>query len=130
MDAKFNEATYNRPEGDRIIDAPFVFIDIENYHRQLKEEDAWSSNDRNGITVFKSEKQTVVLTAFHAGAKLPEKEIKGRVMIHVLEGLLRINIGGEDCELKKGNIVVLQEGVKHCVNIQDDSLVMITTNLN
>ena len=130
MDAKFNEATNNRPEGDRIIDAAFIFIDIENYHKQLVEEDAWRKNDRNGITLFKSEGQTIVLSAFHAGAELPSNEIKGIVTIQVFEGLIAINLGGEDTELRKGNIAVLHSGVKHSLHAKDDSLVLITTKLD
>jgi hypothetical protein len=50
MEIKRNEATLNRPEGDRVIDAPFVFLDIPEFIHQVKKEKAWKKYDRNGIT--------------------------------------------------------------------------------
>ena len=38
MEIKTNQATKNRPEGDRVIDAPYVFIDIPGFVEQLKSE--------------------------------------------------------------------------------------------
>lgn len=129
MDIKFNEATHNRPEGDRIVSAPFVFIDIENAHRQLLEEEAWQKNDRNGITLFKGESQTIVLTAFHAGAEVPANEIKGPVTIQVLQGSLSFYLGGEEFDMKAGNIVALLPHLRHGFKANNESLVLITTNL-
>ena len=56
MEAKRNEATLNRPQGDRVLDASYVFINLPAFIRQMKKEEAWGKNDRNGITVFKTDK--------------------------------------------------------------------------
>lgn len=130
MDIKYNEATNNRPEGTRIIDAPFVYIDTAEYYRQLTQEEAWQKNDRNGITLFKSEGHTIVLTAFHAGAELNANDVKGVITIQVLEGLLIFLLGGEKFTLKPGNVVALHPNIKHSLLAKVDSLVMITTNLH
>jgi quercetin dioxygenase-like cupin family protein len=129
MNAKYNEATDNRPEGDRVIDASFLFIDIEKYHRQLTEEDAWQKNDRNGITLFKSGGHTIVLSALHEGAALPGNEIKGTVTIQVVEGFLTANLGAEDIDLRKGNMIILHANINHSLVAKDDSLILITTNM-
>ena len=63
MEEKFNESTINRPEGDRLLDAPFVIADLNAYIKQITEEDAWFKNDRNAITIFKGDHVTVVLIA-------------------------------------------------------------------
>src|SRR5690606_19743096 len=70
MEFKRNESTLNRPEGDRVLDAPYVFIDIPSYIDQVKQEKAWEKNDRNGITVYKSDRVTIVITALQAGAEI------------------------------------------------------------
>ena len=129
MDIKANEATHNRPEGDRIVSAPFVFVDIENARRQLLKEDAWKKNDRNGITLFKGEGQTIVLSALHAGAEVPANEIKGTVTIQVLEGHLTFHLGGEKFDLKSGSIVALLPNLAHGFKAKDDSVILITTNM-
>ena len=47
MPVKINDATINRPDGNRIIDAPAVSIDLQQFLTQLKDEKAWEKNDRN-----------------------------------------------------------------------------------
>ena len=39
MKEKFNEATFNRPEGDRPIDSPLLTIDLPSLIKQIKNED-------------------------------------------------------------------------------------------
>ena len=65
MENKRNEATLNRPEGDRVLDAPYVFVNIPEFIRQLKSEEAWQKNDRNGITVFKTGRVTTEIGRAH-----------------------------------------------------------------
>jgi len=53
MDEKFNDATKQRPQGERIMDASLVTIDLHNFIKQIREEKAWKDSDRNAITVLK-----------------------------------------------------------------------------
>jgi len=130
METKFNEATLNRPDGDRVIDAPFLFIDIEKYQRQLKEEEAWQKNDRNAITIFKSQKQTLVLAALHAGANVTNIEVKGIVTLHLIHGSADVNINAQHIALRQNQIITLHENIDYAIYAQDDSLLLITTNLS
>ncbi len=57
MDEKFNDATKQRPQGERIMDAALVTIDLRNFIKQIREEKAWKESDRNAITVFKTTSQ-------------------------------------------------------------------------
>ena len=61
MEEKFNDATNQRPQGERIIDAELVKIDLVSFSKQIKEEQAWKDNDRNAITVFKTDGLRIVL---------------------------------------------------------------------
>jgi len=130
METKFNEATPNRPDGDRILDAPFVFIDIEKYQRQLKEEEAWQKNDRNAITVFKSRQQTLVLSALHAGANITDTEVNGIVTLHLIHGAITVNIGDEPVALRQNQVLTLHANIGYNIYAQDDALLLITTNLD
>ena len=53
MDEKFNAATKQRPQGERIMDAALVTIDLRNFTKQIREEKAWKDSDLNAITVLK-----------------------------------------------------------------------------
>ena len=70
MEVKYNEATINRPEGNRPIDSPTVLIDLPSFIEQIKSEKAWEENDRNSITVFKSGKMRVIVGALHKNAEM------------------------------------------------------------
>ena len=52
MEIKKNDATLNRPEGERVLDASYVMVDIRSYVDQLHREESYSKNGKNGITVL------------------------------------------------------------------------------
>ncbi len=57
------DATPQRKEGHRIIEAPLVEIDLPELMNIIKREPTWRDSDRNSLTVFKSEKMRIVLLA-------------------------------------------------------------------
>jgi quercetin dioxygenase-like cupin family protein len=126
MEIKYNEATLNRPEGDRVLDAPFVFTDFQNYIRQLKQEDAWQKSDRNSITVFKNNQMTVVLICLHQGATIENNSIDGLLSIQVLEGKIRMEIETEEIEIMKHQLMTLHQYVNHSMEAAEDSVVLLT----
>lgn len=70
MEIKNNESTDLRPEGARLIDAPLVSMDIPDFIKQLKAEVTWENNDRNAMTVYKTNGMRIVLIALHEDATL------------------------------------------------------------
>ncbi len=129
MEIKFNEGTLNRPEGERVLNAPLVFVDIRQYAEQLQTENAWKKNDRNGITVFKNEYLTIVLICLHQNAMINENSIDGLSTIHVLEGKVKMNFDETETELSDNQLLVLYPGIKHTVKALEDSILLLTTNL-
>ena len=91
MPVKTNDATINRPEGNRVIDAPAVVIDLKAYTEQLKDESAWDKNDRNAITVFKTKGMTMVLSALHKDAAMDNLVVEGVLVLQVIEGEITID---------------------------------------
>src|SRR5690606_16733344 len=86
MEEKTNDATPKRPEGERVLDAPLVDIDLNKYIRQIKSEETWLNNKRNAITVFKSDNMRIVLIGLHQDAELPEDTAEGISSVHLLQG--------------------------------------------
>ena len=128
MENKRNEATLNRPEGDRVIDAPYVFINIPDFIRQLKTEEAWQKNDRNGITVFKSERVTMVLTCLHAKAILKDLLVDGIFTIQVIEGIVRIKTPDGDVDMQTGQVMAFHQLVDHSIEAMTDTVLLFTNN--
>lgn len=124
---KYNEATPARPEGDRVLNAPVVFVDLEDYYRQLKQEDAWQKNDRNGITTFKDDQVTIVVTCLHEGAEVIDNVVDALVTIQVLEGALEVEHEGRNTDLADNNILIFHRGIKHTIRAKTEASVIITT---
>lgn len=128
MENKRNEATQNRPEGDRVLDAPYVFINIPDFIRQLKSEEAWQKNDRNGITVFKTDRVTVVVTCLHAKAVLKNNLVDGIFTIQVLEGIVRVTTPDGDVDMQANQVMAFHQLVDHSIVALMDSVLLLTNN--
>lgn len=127
MEIKRNEATINRPDGDRVIDGTYVFVDIPSYVRQLKEEKAWEKNDRNGITVFKSSNVTMVITALQKDATISNNSVDGFLTLQILKGAARINTPDGDVDLVDHQLVTFHPKVMHSVQALSDVIILLTT---
>src|SRR6185503_751582 len=128
MENKRNEATLNRPEGDRVLDAPYVFINIPDFIRQLKSEEAWLKNDRNGITVFKTGRVTMVLTCLHAKAILKNILVDGIFSIQVIEGIIRVKTPDGDVDMQAHQVMTFHQLVDHSIEAMMDSVLLFTNN--
>lgn len=126
MEIKRNEATLNRPEGDRVIDASFVFADIPEFVKQLKTEKSWEKNDRNGITVFKSSSLTIVITALQASAELAHNNVNAFMTVQLLDGDARVSTSEGDAELKENNLVAFHPGVPHTIHALTDIIILLS----
>ena len=128
MEKRRNEATQNRPEGDRVLDAPYVFINIPEFIRQLKSEEAWQKSDRNGITVFKSERVTTVLTCLRAKAIMHDVMVDGIFTIHVIEGIVRVRTPDGEVDMQANQVMTFHQLVDHSIEAQMDSVLLFTNN--
>lgn len=129
MQVKQNDATYNRPEGDRILDAPWVFTDLAAVNQQLRSENAWEKNDRNGITVFKTDQLTSVVTLLKEGAEIGEKAVDGLLIIQLVSGKAVVETGGSPFELLPGQLLHVHKGVTHSVTAKEETVLLLTTFL-
>jgi len=127
MEEKFNESTINRPTGDRLLDAPFVMADLEAYIRQITEEDAWFKNDRNAITLFKSNHVTVVLVALREGAQMqPPAPSAGVGIIQIMSGELSIEIESQTFTARRHQLVSFHEQLQYYIAAKEESIFLLT----
>ena len=126
MENRSNESTPQRPEGNRIIDAPLVNLDLNEYKSQIKTEKAWMENDRNAITLFKSHGLRLVLIALHKDAEMAKHSAKGMITVQVQEGLIKFSTEEQSVELSAGQMIVLHEGIPHSVLALEESTFLLT----
>ena len=128
MEIKQNEATKNRPEGSRVIDGPAVFTDLVEISRQLRTEKAWATNDLNGITVFKTDRVTAVLTLIKEGTRIKKNLVDGQFMLLVLEGKLLVETDEGNYTLETANLLNLHPQVSHNLTAKKETLLLQVTS--
>ena len=127
MDTKYNEATPNRPDGERVLDAPFVLMDIPAFTEQLQQEKAWQESDRNGITVFKSDNLTIVISMLKTGAKIDSPETDMLVAC-LLNGEAKFTThDNEEVLLKEKQAVVFHRGMLKNIEAISESTIILNT---
>ena len=110
-----------------MIDASYVFTDITAFVKQLQSEKAWSDNDRNGITVFKSGNITVVISALKSGAAIRENEVDGFITIQMVKGKASFTTSDGDIELFEHQMVTLHPHVVHSFKAISDCIILLST---
>ncbi|HKZ67428.1 MAG TPA: hypothetical protein VJ111_13770 [Chitinophagaceae bacterium] len=126
MKEKFNDATRNRPQGERPIDSPLLLINLPELTKQIKSEDAWQKNDRNAITVFKTPGVNTVLVALHANAGMETHTAPGILSLQVLDGTISFSTADEFVQIKKGQLLTLHAEIPYTVLATEESVLLLT----
>ena len=126
MENKSTESTPQRPQGGRIISAPLIEMDLNNFIAQIKQETTWVSSDRNSITIFKSEEIRIVLIGLHDHAELKTHTANGITSVQVLEGQINFTAEQQTITLGKGQMIVLQEKSPHSIIALKESFFLLT----
>lgn len=128
MENKYNESTPNRPWGGRALDAKIVPIDLHAYTQELMDEKAWQTNDRNAITVFKTNKQTLVLVALHKDAEVKPGnfESDGIINLQVMDGRISFSAEKEELEINRGQMIVVHEHIPYSFRALEESICLLS----
>jgi quercetin dioxygenase-like cupin family protein len=126
MENKSSKATSLRPEGERILNAKFVEIDLNKFIAELKQENKWADRDHNSITVFKSNSSTMVLMGMRKNAELKEHTAFGNISVQVLEGVINFFAEQQKLSLTKGQIITLEANIPHSVTAIEESFFLLT----
>jgi len=127
MSIKKNEATRQRPAGDRFLDSPALVVNLPSWLDQLMREESWKDSDRNAVTVAKSDRITVTLIALHEGAMMGNKELERFFMAEVLAGNVQLELQGGEVRLEKGDLIVLHPEVDHLIQANSNACILLTS---
>lgn len=126
MENKSNEATPQRPEGERTLNAPLVEMDLFEFIKQIKDESTWTDSDRNSITIFKSDAMRIVLIGLHENAELKPHKANGTISVQVLEGKIEFTTEHQSTQIEKGQMIALQQNLTHSVKALTESFFLLT----
>lgn len=130
MKNKSNEATPQRPEGARLLNAPLVEMDLNGLIAQIKAESTWAESDHNAITIFKGDGLRVVLIGMHENAELKTHSANGIINVQVLEGKINFTTELHTVLLEKGKMIALHEKIPHSVLALQESFFLLTMVMN
>lgn len=120
------DATHNRPEGDRKIDSAVLLIDLPAFIKQIKDEKAWGQNDRNAITVFKTDRMRIVLVALHRKATMQTEHSENIISVQVLKGKISVATNSASTEVDKEMILALHKKVPYTITASKKSIFLLT----
>ncbi len=128
MEEKHNNATPQRPEGARPLDAAIIPISIPKYIEQLKQEDAYHKNGKNAITVFKSAAVTITIIVLKADETIhPGSEENEAIMsLQLINGELMFESLGNEITLKNGELITLHQQLSFTASANLDSICVLT----
>ena len=126
MENKSNESTQLRPEGDRMLNAPLVEMDLNKLIEQVKNEQTWKESDRNSITIFKSGSMRMVLIGLHEDAELKTHTANGIISVQVLQGKISFIAAEQTISLVKGQMIALHEKIPHSVLALEETFFLLT----
>lgn len=130
MENKSNEATPQRPEGDRMLDAPVVEMDLNKLVLQIKSETAWEEADHNAITIFKSDLMRIVLMGMNKNAELKTHTAKGTISVQVIAGKINFTANDNTVSMEAGQMLVLHEKILHSVLALTESFFLLTLTMS
>ncbi len=127
---KKNEATPQRPEGSRVLDAQQVAMRLPELIARLKSETTWAGSDRNAITLLKSDTMRIVLMGLHRNASLKPHKANGMLSVQVLEGKIDFTTEQTTTQLTTGGMIALHENITHSVLACEESFLLLTMAMN
>lgn len=124
---KSNESTPLRPQGDRVLNANLVEIDLNKYIQQIKDEVTWKESSHNSITLFKSDSMRIVLIGIHQNSTIKPHQTNAVISVQVIEGEINFKTNESEHTLSKGNMITLQPKIQHSVDANQESFFLLTT---
>ncbi|MFN0070083.1 MAG: cupin domain-containing protein [Chloroflexota bacterium] len=114
-------------QSNRVLNPAVLAVNFDSEIAALKSESAWQTGGRNAKTLFKEPADLrIVLMVLKSGAGLVEHSAPGPLTLQVMEGRVRVGIGGDRHEFKKGSMVVLEAKRTHDLEALDDSALLLT----
>lgn len=129
VNEKSNEATPLRPDGNRVLNANLVEMDLNKFIDQIKNEETWANSDRNSVTVFKSETMRIVLLGLHKNTEIKPHKANGVISVQVLEGKINFIAEGQTTTIEKGQMIALHANIIHSVVALQESFFLLTLSM-
>lgn len=117
------------PPRERFEGSEHLF-DLAVESQRLRDEPGGARDGHRQITLFRGGGVSIVLFDFEAGGRLADHAADGYVTVLVLEGDVRMTTAEEQHQMSSGSLLVLRPGVRHDVEAETASRVLLTVRLD
>lgn len=117
------------PPRERFEGGEHLF-DLAVESQRLRDEPGGARDGHRQITLFRGGGVSVVLFDFEAGGRLKDHAADGYVTVLVLNGEVRIATAEEQHQMSSGSLLVLRPGIRHDVEAEAASVVLLTVRLD
>ena len=111
---------------DRPVTVPVLHVGLADQLDRLKQESTWRTNGRNAITLTKEPTLRLVLLLLGKGTRMPEHQVAGPLILHVLSGSVAFRVGTRTDEVGAGELIVLDDAIGHEVEALEESACLLT----
>lgn len=109
------------------LSTPILQCDLLKEIEILHKEDAWlHGTGPSSATLVKHADLRIVLIALRAKTSMPQHKTVARISIQTVAGHVRLRLPGRVIDLPAGQLLVLDHGVAHDVEAEEDSALLLT----
>lgn len=129
----YGETSGSDSRGSRPTMEPLMVFGLTEEIQRLRTESQWTDGDRNSMTLAKEVDFRALLSVLRNGARIDEQDGDARVSVQVIEGRVRLRLGGanastaaEEAELESGDLGVVDAGQPWTLQAEGDCAVLLT----
>lgn len=97
---------------------------------EMKQDESWTKHGRSSRTLHKVGTMRLVLNAMKAGTEIKTHHANGPISVHCIEGKMKFNTEEGSVILQKGELLTLEELVKHSVEAIEETTFLLTLSLS
>lgn len=108
------------------IESPLATFDLPTLIQQMRDDESWEKTGRSAKTLYKGNGLRLVLNSMKAGTEIKPHQANGPISVHCLEGYLKFHTDEETVSLRQGEMLSLQEYIRHSVEAIEETTFLLT----
>jgi quercetin dioxygenase-like cupin family protein len=108
---------------------PVRQVELEPIIQELWEQVDEVNGGNTARTLVKQDMFRIVLIAVKKGARIPEHKLDGECSVQLLSGHAYLDFQGDRRELRPGQILAIDTGIRHDVEALEDTCLLLTISM-
>jgi quercetin dioxygenase-like cupin family protein len=103
-----------------------AIFDVTELDQEVRAEATFERNGYAARTLVRTADLRIVFIAMSEGSHIKEHEASETASIHVVKGHVRVGLADRAADLREGQLLVLDSGLRHDVEAAADSAFLLT----